>query len=146
MLSCVLLFCKPMDYTCQAPVYMEFSRQEYWSGLPFPSPVKENFKLHAIFQVQNNILVFLQFWNYLMLKEVVSVFIYFFLLSPFLVSWGTSEKDYLFAYENILLQITLKKNILWHTIFYHYWKIKMKTIKRKRKKVFVFLLMLLSLT
>ena len=24
--------------TCKAPLYMEFSRQEYWSGLPFPSP------------------------------------------------------------------------------------------------------------
>ena len=24
--------------TCQAPLSMEFSRQEYWSGLPFPSP------------------------------------------------------------------------------------------------------------
>ena len=24
----------------QAPVSMEFSRQEYWSGLPFPSPEK----------------------------------------------------------------------------------------------------------
>ena len=23
---------------CKAPVSMEFSRQEYWSGLPFPSP------------------------------------------------------------------------------------------------------------
>ena len=23
---------------CQAPVSMGFSRQEYWSGLPFPSP------------------------------------------------------------------------------------------------------------
>ena len=23
---------------CQAPPYMGFSRQEYWSGLPFPSP------------------------------------------------------------------------------------------------------------
>ena len=27
-----------MDYTYQAPPSMEFSRQEYWSGLPFPSP------------------------------------------------------------------------------------------------------------
>ena len=27
-----------MDYTLQAPLSMEFSRQEYWSGLPFPSP------------------------------------------------------------------------------------------------------------
>ena len=24
--------------TCQAPLSMEFSRQEYWSGLPFPPP------------------------------------------------------------------------------------------------------------
>ena len=24
--------------TCQASRSMEFSRQEYWSGLPFPSP------------------------------------------------------------------------------------------------------------
>ena len=24
--------------TCQAPLSMKFSRQEYWSGLPFPSP------------------------------------------------------------------------------------------------------------
>ena len=23
---------------CQAPLSMKFSRQEYWSGLPFPSP------------------------------------------------------------------------------------------------------------
>ena len=27
-----------MDVTCQAPLSMEFSRQEYWSELPFPSP------------------------------------------------------------------------------------------------------------
>ena len=24
--------------TCQAPLFMEFPRQEYWNGLPFPSP------------------------------------------------------------------------------------------------------------
>ena len=23
---------------CQAPLSMEFSRQKYWSGLPFPNP------------------------------------------------------------------------------------------------------------
>ena len=27
----------PWTVTCQAPLSMEFSRQEYWSGLPFPS-------------------------------------------------------------------------------------------------------------
>ena len=29
--------CDPMDYSPQAPLSLEFSRQEYWSGLPFPS-------------------------------------------------------------------------------------------------------------
>ena len=24
--------------TCQAPLFMPFSRKEYWNGLPFPSP------------------------------------------------------------------------------------------------------------
>ena len=31
--------CDPMDCIArQAPLSAEFSRQEYWSGLPFPSP------------------------------------------------------------------------------------------------------------
>ena len=29
--------CDPWTVACQAPLSMEFSRQEYWSGLPFPS-------------------------------------------------------------------------------------------------------------
>ena len=28
----------PWTVDSQAPLYMEFSRQEYWSGLPFSSP------------------------------------------------------------------------------------------------------------
>ena len=38
LLSHVRLFVTPWTITCQAPLSMEFSRQEYWSGLPFPSP------------------------------------------------------------------------------------------------------------
>ena len=31
--------CNPMDCVAhQAPLSMGFSRQEYWNGLPFPSP------------------------------------------------------------------------------------------------------------
>ena len=33
----VQLFVSPWTRTHQAPLSMEFSRQEYWSGLPFPS-------------------------------------------------------------------------------------------------------------
>ena len=31
-------FCDPMACSHQAPLSMEFARQEYWSGLPFPPP------------------------------------------------------------------------------------------------------------
>ena len=27
----------PWTVACQVPLFMEFSRQEYWSGLPFPT-------------------------------------------------------------------------------------------------------------
>ena len=38
LLSHVRLFATPWTVACQAPLSMGFSRQEYWSGLPFPSP------------------------------------------------------------------------------------------------------------
>ena len=31
-------FENPWTVANQAPLFMEFPRQEYWSGLPFPSP------------------------------------------------------------------------------------------------------------
>ena len=34
--SHVQLFVTPSTVECQAPLSMGFSRQEYWSGLPFP--------------------------------------------------------------------------------------------------------------
>ena len=37
-LSCVWLFVPPWTVTHQSPLSMGFSRQEHWSGLPFPSP------------------------------------------------------------------------------------------------------------
>ena len=37
-LSLCSTLCDPMDCSCQALLAMEFSRQEYWSGLPFPLP------------------------------------------------------------------------------------------------------------
>ena len=38
LLSRVQLFATPWTVTHQAPPSMGFSRQEYWSGLPFPTP------------------------------------------------------------------------------------------------------------
>ena len=37
-LTRVQLVAIPWTAICQAPLSTEFSRQEYWSGLPFPSP------------------------------------------------------------------------------------------------------------
>ena len=36
--SRVQFFVIPLNVACQSPLSREFSRQEYWSGLPFPSP------------------------------------------------------------------------------------------------------------
>ena len=38
LFSCVGLFATPWTLACQAALSMEFSRQEYWSGLPCPPP------------------------------------------------------------------------------------------------------------
>ena len=36
--TCLKTFATPWTAASQAPPFMGFSRQEYWSGLPFPSP------------------------------------------------------------------------------------------------------------
>ena len=41
LLSCVWLFATTWTVAYQAPQSTEFSRQEYWSGLPFPSPGRQ---------------------------------------------------------------------------------------------------------
>ena len=46
LLSCVHLFGTPWTIALQTPLSMGFSRQEYWSGLPFPS--------HGIFSTQGS--------------------------------------------------------------------------------------------
>ena len=38
LLSRVRLFATPWTVAYQAPLSMDFSKQEYWSGVPFPSP------------------------------------------------------------------------------------------------------------
>ena len=37
-LTCVRLCATPWTIACQAPLSLGFSRQKYWSGLPFPPP------------------------------------------------------------------------------------------------------------
>ena len=42
LLSHAQLFATPWNAAYQAPPSMGFSRQEYWSGLPLPSPMHES--------------------------------------------------------------------------------------------------------
>ena len=47
-----LTLCNPWTVARQAPLSMRFSRQEYWSGLPFPSPgVLPNQWIQPVFPV-----------------------------------------------------------------------------------------------
>ena len=43
--TCVQLFATPWTAAHQAPLSMGFSRQEYWSGVPLPSPSDEALKM-----------------------------------------------------------------------------------------------------
>jgi hypothetical protein len=43
-LGCVRLFATPWTVAYQAPPSMGFSRQEYWSRLPFPKCVSYHLK------------------------------------------------------------------------------------------------------
>ena len=44
LLQSCLTLCDPVDGSHQAPLSLGFSRQEHWSGLPFPSPMHESKK------------------------------------------------------------------------------------------------------
>ena len=51
-----LTLATPWTVACQGPLSMVFSRQEYWSGLPFPSPVPilHDFKADNIHNIINH--------------------------------------------------------------------------------------------
>ena len=50
-LSRVQLFATPWTAAYQAPLSMGFSRQEYWNGVPLPSPERKGIELQDRMQV-----------------------------------------------------------------------------------------------
>ena len=60
-LSHVWLFATPKTVACQAPLFMGFSQQEYWSGLPFPTFiliylfVRKSFSKYAVVSSNNRL-------------------------------------------------------------------------------------------
>ena len=59
--SCVRLCVTPEMATHQAPPSLGFSRQEYWSGLPFPSPL---IKLPMVFFIELAQMISQFVWKY----------------------------------------------------------------------------------
>ena len=57
VLSCVQLFVTPWTVARQAPPSMGFSRQEYWSGMPLPSPKKS--QIDALYLFPPTLIIFL---------------------------------------------------------------------------------------
>ena len=49
--SCVRLLATPWTAAFQAPLSMGFSRQEYWSGVPLPSPILIEERIKTSFQI-----------------------------------------------------------------------------------------------
>ena len=54
LLQSCLTLCDPRDSSHQAPPSLGFSRQEYWNGLPFPSPMQESEKWKWSCSVMSN--------------------------------------------------------------------------------------------
>ena len=64
MLSHIWLFMTPWTVAHQAPLSMGFSRQECWSGLPFPSPGSISLKIDLLKQISGR-KVHVVSWNFL---------------------------------------------------------------------------------
>ena len=60
LLSHVWLFVTPWTVACQAPLSTEFSREEYWNALPFPSPDTKWSKSEGEKQIPHDIIYM---WN-----------------------------------------------------------------------------------
>ena len=66
--SCPTL-CDPIDGSHQAPLSLGFSRQEHWSGLPFPSPTMKYMNLIYVKEVKHKSIHTAQFHLYKGLKK-----------------------------------------------------------------------------
>ena len=87
-LSHVRLLATPWTAAYQAPLSMGFSRQEYWSGVPLPSPVRhdafcELLHLELLLEVTNQDKLF-----NLLLKMYFSFLICSMGLIMFTISWS----------------------------------------------------------
>ena len=98
-LSCVQLFATPWSAAYQAPPSMGFSRWEYWSGLPLPSPPWANpcvFLTEMFFLSYVNETMYL-LWNLPILKMVLPKTIF----SSFLKPWADKGSTNPFLWQGM---------------------------------------------
>ena len=75
-LSRVPVFATPWTVAYQVPLSMGFSRQEFWSGLPFPTPLFHMVLLNTIYHLSmftslaycEDLIVVLNAWFYFLLQ------------------------------------------------------------------------------
>ena len=58
LLSCVRLLATPWTAAHQSPPSMEFSRPEYWSGVPWPSIGTQSFVLFRTIKTETMFIIF----------------------------------------------------------------------------------------
>ena len=73
-LSCVWPSATPWTAALQAPPSMGFSRKEYWSGVPLPSPIAE--KLMGAFILLKSLIKLLKGTLYLFLKLISAIYLW----------------------------------------------------------------------
>ena len=62
-LSCIRLCATPSKAAHEAPPSLGFSRQEHWSGLPFPSPMHEREKGKVKVKLLSHVRLFATPWT-----------------------------------------------------------------------------------
>ena len=95
-LSRVWLFATPWTAAHQAPLSMGVSRQEYWSGLPFPPPGQKSFLIFYLWLYSKNLV-----YKPLPLCLVNTDIFRFLILSSLLFSFYIISSDHL-IYSNDL--------------------------------------------
>ena len=95
-LSCVQLLATPWTAAYQAPPSMGFSRQEYWSGVPLPSPnqTKTNIQAKLSFCIRKKEALAEIFLFHTIHFHIPDLFPYYFQISHLLISNRKKHNDF----------------------------------------------------
>ena len=107
--STVWLFVTPWTVTHQAPLSMKFSRQEYWSGLPFPFPV-----FQKACTILNSHYKWINWWWILIHQWILQSVIHQWIRNSSINSWFSPSSQYVVMAVFGILTILI--HVLWFAI------------------------------